>query len=171
MPVRSGGAAAGGGGLVGSESLHATTNSAALSWRAIVRQPGVTEALFAGIGFGLFFVFISRASEVAGHWPLVGARAVSVVMFILIGLASSTALLPERGSRMPVVFAGVLDAAAVIFFVMSTRTGLLSVGAAIAALYPAVTVLLARIISKKRIRRQQMVGLGLALCAVGLLAI
>lgn len=142
-----------------------------LSWKAIVRQPGVTEALFSGLGFGLFFVFIYRASELAGHWPLVSARAVSVVMFTLIALASSTALLPERGSRMPVVLAGVLDAAAAIFFVMSTRTGLLSVGAVLAALYPVVTVLLARIITKERIRRQQMAGLGLALVAVGLLAI
>jgi drug/metabolite transporter (DMT)-like permease len=55
--------------------------------------------------------------------------------------------------------------------VMSTRTGLLSVGAVLAALYPVVTVLLARIITKERIRRQQMAGLGLALCAVGLLTI
>ena len=149
----------------------ATDDASTMSWRAIVRQPGVTEALFSGVGFGLFFVFIYRASEVAGHWPLVSARAVSVVMFTLIALASSSALLPERGSRMPVVLAGVLDAAAAIFFVMSTRTGLLSVGAVLAALYPVVTVVLARIITKERIRRQQMLGLGLALCAVGLLAI
>jgi drug/metabolite transporter (DMT)-like permease len=154
-----------------SGSELAGTNTSALSWRAIVRQPGVTEALFSGLGFGLFFVFIYRASEVAGYWPLVSARAVSVVMFTLIALASSSALLPERGSRMPVVLAGVLDAAAAIFFVMSTRIGLLSVGAVLAALYPVVTVLLARIITKERIRKQQMAGLALALCAVGLLAI
>lgn len=140
-----------------------------LSWGAIIRQPGVTEALFAGVGFGLFFVFITRASDVAGHWPLVSARAVPIVMFTLLALASSAALLPERGSRMTVVLAGLLDAAAAVFFVMSARIGLLSVGAALAALYPVVTVLLARIITKKRIRRHQLVGMGLALCAIGLL--
>jgi drug/metabolite transporter (DMT)-like permease len=145
--------------------------ASALSWRAIVRRPGVTEALFSGVGFGLFFVFISRSNEIAGPWPLVSARAVSVMMFTLIALAASTALLPEGRSRMPLVLAGLLDAAAAVFFVMSTRTGLLSVGAALAALYPVVTVLLARIITKERIRPQQMAGLGLALCAVGLLAI
>ncbi len=67
------------------------------------------------------------------------------------------------------VLAGLLDAAAAVFFVMSARIGLLSVGAALAALYPVVTVLLARIITKKRIRRHQLVGMGLALCAIGLL--
>ncbi len=164
-------AVAAGDAKTGVATASTSESRSVLSWRAIVRQPGVTEALFSGVGFGLFFVFIYRANEIAGHWPLVSARAVSVVMFTLIALASSTALLPERGSRIPVVLAGLLDAAAAIFFVMSTRIGLLSVGAVLAALYPVVTVLLARIITKERIRRQQMAGLGLALCAVGLLAI
>ena len=148
----------------------AAAASPSLSWRSIVGQPGVTEALFSGLGFGLFFVFISRSSELAGHWPLVSARGVSVVMFTLIALASSGSILPERGSRMPVIVAGLLDAAAAVFFVMSTRAGLLSVGVVLAALFPVVTVLLARIITKERIRRHQMLGLGLALCAVALLA-
>jgi drug/metabolite transporter (DMT)-like permease len=121
---------------------HATTEAApasnsegtsALSWRAAVRRRAVTDALLSGVGFGLFIVFISRSNGVAGQWPLVSARAVSVAMFALIALAGSTALLPEGGSRVPVVFA--------------------------------------RIITKEQIRRQQMAGLGLALCAVGLLAI
>ncbi|MBT5554228.1 MAG: hypothetical protein HOJ85_10725 [Ilumatobacter sp.] len=90
-------------------------------------------------------------------------------MFTLIALASTTALLPERGSRMTVVLAGLLDAAAAVFFVISARIGLLSVGAALAALYPVVAVLLPRIINKKRIRSHQLVGLGLAPCAIGLL--
>jgi uncharacterized membrane protein len=143
---------------------------ASLSWRAIVAQPGVTEALFSGVGFGLFFVFIYRTGESAGQWPLISARLVSVVMFALVALATTTTLLPERGSRRPVVLAGFLDAAAAIFFVMSTRVGLLSVGAVLAALYPVATVVLARVIAKERIRRQQMAGLVLALVAVGLLA-
>ena len=155
----------------GAPTVAGAQSSSPLSWRAIVGQPGVTESLFSGVGFGLFFVFIYRASESAGHWPLVSARGVSVVMFTMIALASSGAILPERGSRLPVVLAGLLDAAAAIFFVMSTRAGLLSVGAVLAALYPVVTVLLARIITKEKIRRQQMLGLGLALCAVGLLAV
>lgn len=158
------------------QPLGATEGSAdrsrgsVVSWRAIVRQPGVPEALLSGIGFGLFFVFIYRSSEVAGHWPLLSARAISVVMFGLIALATTTTMLPERGSRRPVLLAGVLDAAAAVFFVMSTRIGLLSVGAVLAALYPVATVVLARVITKERIRREQMAGLVLALVAVGLLA-
>jgi drug/metabolite transporter (DMT)-like permease len=153
-------------------NVATTGKASSLSWRAIVGQPGVSDALVSGIGFGLFFVFISRASELAGYWPLVGARAVSVAIFVLVALGGTTArIVPDRGTRLTVVLAGVLDAAAAVLFVLSTREGLLSVGAVLAALYPVVTVLLARLISKERIRPQQFVGLALGFVAVGLLAI
>ena len=139
--------------------------------RSIFSRPGVVDALFSGIGFGLFFVFIARTAESAGHWPLVSARGISVVMFVAGALLTRSAVLPERGSRRAVVLAGCLDAAAALFFVLSTRDGLLSVGAVLASLYPAVTIVLARFISNERIVKTQLVGLGLAAAAVSLLAI
>lgn len=152
-------------------AVRGEPSNAALSWKAIVGQPGVADALIAGLGFGLFFVFISRASEDAGQWPLVSARAVSVVMMVLIAVAGSTRLLPERGSRLPVALAGLLDAAAAVCFVLAVRNGLLSAAAMLAALFPIVIVVLLRVSAKERIGRVQVVGLGLACCAIGLLAI
>ncbi|MDJ0769690.1 MAG: EamA family transporter [Ilumatobacter sp.] len=139
-------------------------------WRRMLAQPGIPEALLSGIGFGTFFVFIYRASESAGHMPLAGARLVSVVMFTIGALATRTAVFPERGSRVGVVLAGLFDAAAAVLFVLATRAGLLSIGAVLASLYPAVTVLLARVVTKERITRTQLAGMALALAAVGLLA-
>ncbi len=147
------------------------TDPSSLRLSAMLRLPGVPEALLSGVGFGAFFVFISRAGEEAGHWPLVSARAISVVMFAVAALVTSTALLPERGSRRWVVVAGLLDAAAAVCFVLATRAGLLSVGAVLASLYPGVTVVLARFVGHERIRRQQLFGLALAAVAVSLLAI
>lgn len=151
--------------------IERRTDPSAFDLRRTLRQPGLPEALLSGVGFGAFFVFISRAGESAGYWPLVGARTVSVVMFAIAALITSTAVLPARGSRRWVVLAGVLDAAAAVFFVLSTRAGLLSVGAVLASLYPVVTVLLARFVGGERIRRQQLVGLALAIGAVSLLAV
>lgn len=139
--------------------------------RSIVGRPGIVDALFSGLGFGLFFVFIARTSEEAGHWPLVSARLISVVMFVAIALVTAGAVLPERGSRRAVVLAGVLDAVAALFFVLSTRSGLLSVGAVLASMYPAVTIVLARFIAQERIARRQVIGLALAAAAVSMLAL
>ncbi len=138
---------------------------------SILQRPGVVEALLSGIGFGLFFVFIARTSEAAGHWPLVSARFISVVIFSAVAIMTMTAVVPDRASRPPVVVAGLLDAAAAVCFVLATRSGLLSVGAVLASLYPAVTVLLARVIAQERIARQQLVGLALAGAAITLLVL
>jgi uncharacterized membrane protein len=137
----------------------------------LLATPGLPEALMSGLGFGTFYVCIARASATAGHWPMVSARGVSVVLFTVVALATSTAVLPERGSRRYVVLAGVLDAAAAVMFVLAANAGLLSVGAVLASLYPAVTVVLARAHGAERIAPRQMLGLALALGAVTLLAV
>ncbi|MFN3255927.1 MAG: EamA family transporter [Ilumatobacter sp.] len=139
--------------------------------RKMLGRPGVIEALFSGLGFGLFFVFIARTSEEAGHWPLVGARFISVVMFAAGAIIALSAVMPHRDSRRTVILAGLLDAAAAVFFVLATRSGLLSIGAVLASLYPAITVLLARFVGKERITRVQLGGLVLAGGAVTLLVL
>lgn len=138
---------------------------------ALLRRPGVLDALFAGIGFGVFFVLIARASDTAGHWPLVSARFVSVVMFAAGAIIATRSVLPDRASRPAVVLAGLLDAAAAVLFVASTHEGVLSVGAALAAMYPVATVLLARFVGHERITRRRGSGLVLAGLAVALLAV
>lgn len=140
-------------------------------WRRALAQPGLPEALLSGIGFGTFYVFIGRASATAGHWPLVSARGLSVVMFTIAALLTSTAVLPARGTRRGVALAGTLDATAAVLFVLAANAGLLSIGAVLASLYPAVTVVLARVHGKERVARRQVVGLALALGAVVLLAV
>lgn len=148
-----------------------TSPSALSTLRSILRRPGIIDALLSGVGFGLFFVFIARTSSTAGQWPLASARGISAAMFFVGALMARGAVLPEKGSRRAVVLAGVLDAIAAVFFVLSTRAGLLSVGAVLASLYPAATIVLARFISHERIGRRQVLGLMLAGIAVSLLAI
>jgi uncharacterized membrane protein len=66
---------------------------------------------------------------------------------------------------------GVLGAGASISYFLSTQAGLLSIVAVLTALYPAATVLLARIVLDEPITRRQSVGLGLAGIAVVLIVL
>ena len=60
---------------------------------------GVTYALGAGLGFGLFFVALSYTDDGSGLWPLVGARAASVTVVGLAALAGAfDARIPRRGN-------------------------------------------------------------------------
>ena len=63
-----------------------------------------------------------------------------------------------------------LDVLATVAFMLATREGLLTVVAVITALYPAATVLMARIVLKEHLQSMQRVGLLLAAVSVGVLA-
>jgi uncharacterized membrane protein len=63
-----------------------------------------------------------------------------------------------------------LDVAATAMFMLATREGLLTVVAVITALYPAATVLMARIVLKEHLQGLQRWGLALAAVSVAVLA-
>jgi drug/metabolite transporter (DMT)-like permease len=70
-----------------------------------------------------------------------------------------------------IVFVGWTDAGANGLYGQASRHGLVSITAVLASLYPAVTVVLARVIEGERTKRIQDVGVGLALGGIVLLAV
>jgi uncharacterized membrane protein len=68
------------------------------------------------------------------------------------------------------IITGILDSTANGLFQMASQRGLLSIVAVLGSLYPAATVVLARVVIKERINRVQSVGVLLALSAAVLLA-
>ena len=79
-------------------------------------------------------------------------------------------LVPPRPAWAAVVGAGVLDVTANAAYLAATRTGLLSVVAVVSSLYPASTVVLARLVLGERLHRLQIVGLVMAAARVVALA-
>jgi drug/metabolite transporter (DMT)-like permease len=135
------------------------------------RPKGLGLALLAGLGFGSFFILISRVSNGAVFWPLAAARLSSLLFLLAVVLIRRQKVLPEK-SVWPVVFlAGALDVAGNVFFVLATHAGRLDVAAILSSLYPAVTVLLATIILKERVTRLQAIGILVALVAIPLISI
>jgi drug/metabolite transporter (DMT)-like permease len=134
------------------------------------RPKGLGLALLAGLGFGSFFILISRVSQGAVFWPLAAARLSSFLFLFAILLIRRQKVIPAK-SVWPVIFlAGALDGAGNVFFVLATHAGRLDVAAILASLYPAVTVLLATIILKERVTRLQAIGIVVALVAIPLIA-
>jgi drug/metabolite transporter (DMT)-like permease len=132
---------------------------------------GLGLALLAGLGFGSFFILISRVSHGAVFWPLACARLSSLLFLLAVVLIRRQKILPEK-SVWPVVFlAGALDVAGNVFFVLASHAGRLDVAAILSSLYPAVTVLLATIILKERVTRLQAIGIVIALVAIPLISL
>lgn len=125
----------------------------------------------AAVGFAAFFIAIDQTSEMAGLWPLVGARAVSTPLaFVAAAFAGGFGPPPRR--IFPVVaIAGVADMAANVTVLLSLQTGPLAVNAVLISLYPVFTVMAAVVLLRERPTWIQRFGIVLALIAAVLLAI
>jgi drug/metabolite transporter (DMT)-like permease len=127
--------------------------------------------VLAGLGFGVFFAALSRCSPAAGLWPLVAARAASLSGCLLASLIARHPLRLERPARWPAMGAGLADMGANILFLLASQCGLLSLVAIVTSLFPAPTVLLARIFLRQRIPPVRFAGFVLALAGVGLISL
>ena len=134
-----------------------------IGWRPIAM------AIFAGVGFGSYFVCLARSDSDSGLWPVVASRFVSSLLVIpLAGILGSLTRLPRAVLPLALV-AGALDATANVAFLLASRHGLLSLSGVITALYPAGTVLLAAFLLSERTGQVQRVGLAIAVASVVLI--
>lgn len=130
---------------------------------------GVPYALLAALGFGLFFVAMDGAADRSPSWAL-AANRVTGVTILTVAMVVARPSLPSGGVRTlaPLILIGFLDTAANLLYAIASRIGLLSLGAALASLYPVVVVLLARFFLAERLRRAQFVGVVATLAGVAL---
>jgi drug/metabolite transporter (DMT)-like permease len=119
-------------------------------------------ACVAGLGFGLYFVFLAKAGDHSGLWPLVISRVVSAILIVPLAIARDAVAFVRGRMLAVVVLAGACDAFANMSFLLATRHGLLSLASVLTSLYPATTVLLAVLLLREHTSLVQRVGLGLA---------
>lgn len=130
---------------------------------------GVQLAVAAGIAVGFFFVCLERTSATSGLWPLVPARIVSIALFSAIAFGTSRPVLVPRSVMAIAVGGGALDMLANAFYLVAVQRGQLSVVATLASLYPASTIVLARIVLDERWSRLQAAGIVAAVVATVLI--
>ena len=149
-----------------SQSNHPEPAAADREQKTGSRASSFSLALLAGVVIGFFFLALARTSADAGLWPLVTARIVSVSLFSGMALLTSQSLRIPAGILGTVAAGGVLDMLANFLYLIATRTGPLSVAVTLASLYPASTVLLARVVLHERLSRTQWLGVACAMVAV-----
>jgi drug/metabolite transporter (DMT)-like permease len=125
----------------------------------------------AGLGFGLYFVFLARAGDDSGLWPLVVSRLASAALIVPLAKARGAVAFIRGRMLAVVVLAGACDALANMSFLLAARHGLLSLASVLTSLYPATTVLLAVWLLHEHTSRVQRAGLALAGAAIVLITV
>jgi len=127
-------------------------------------------ALLSGLSFGCFFILIAQVESGKVFTPLVLARC---IMFL-------TGLLLLRKNRLPfpspvlhpiALLAGFLDASGNVLFLLAKQFTRLDTAVVLSSLYPAGTILLAKLILKENISLRQWLGITACLAAIILISI
>ena len=132
---------------------------------------GVVYGLVAGAFFALLFIGLDRAGSGSGLWPVAAAAAGELVAALVAAAAVRSFRLCGGRARLLAAITGVAGAAGTILFFVATHHGLLAVTAVLTSLYPAVTILLARVMLGERLTALRLAGLGLAGVCVSLIAV
>jgi len=130
---------------------------------------GVAAAALAGVGFAGFYLCIHQATG-SPIWGAAISRIGSLTATAIAVIATRAPLKLDRSSIGLGFFAGSFDVTGSAFFMFASEHGRLDEAVVITSLYPAITVLLARLVLKEHFSRWRFVGLLAALAAVPLIA-
>jgi drug/metabolite transporter (DMT)-like permease len=132
---------------------------------------GVTLALVAALGFGLFVVGLDAASDGGATWAVVVARASSTSLALCAVLLVAAPLRPPTSLLPAIAAVGLFDTTANVLVAFATTYGSAGIVAVLSALYPLTTIVLARIALGERLDRHRRVGGVLALAGAALVAV
>ena len=133
---------------------------------------GLLYGVVAGLGFGTYTIMINMTSDGSELLPLIPARAATMLVVILIALAGVWKI--TSFSRVPtwiVAGSGLFDVGANAALLVGLRVGSLALVSVASSLFPAVTVVLARIFNQERLHARQVLGLIMTLVAISAIAL
>jgi len=150
---------------VGLATRSAETSEPGASRRALAL------AGIAALGFGGFYVGMDAAVDSSEPLSsLLLARVTAIAVLVVAFAVLRPRLTPDSAALPSLALIGLLDVGANACFAIGTDTGLLSVVAVLASLYPVTTVVLARALLGERLAAVQTAGVAVALAGVAMIA-
>jgi drug/metabolite transporter (DMT)-like permease len=134
------------------------------------RPEGIGLAVLSGIGFAGFYLCIRQAGQASPLWIATLTRCGGLLITGLIVLLQRRFRdITPAGVRWGVL-TGCIDSFGTVLFILASQSGRLDEAVVMSSLYPAMTVLLARLFLKEHFTRWKFVGLVAALAAVPMIA-
>jgi len=131
---------------------------------------GVGLALVAALGFGLFVVFLGAAADESASWAAAIARGTAVVAVAVAVVLTRTSVTTPARLLPAILGVGVFDTSANALISVATTRGEIGIVAVLSALYPVMTIVLARLLLHERLDSGRRAGGVLALAGAALVA-
>ena len=131
---------------------------------------GVAFGLVAGAFFALLFIGLNRAGSGSGLWPVAATQVSEMVVALAAAVATRNVGLPAGRPGLLAAVTGLAGAVGTILFFFASHDGFLTITSVLTSLYPAVTIVLARVMLGERLTRLRLAGLALAGACVALIA-
>jgi drug/metabolite transporter (DMT)-like permease len=132
---------------------------------------GVALAVAAGGALGTSFICFAAVSDASGLWPVVASRVAAVAaVAVVVSIRRPEQIVLPAPARRVAIIAGVCDVLATVALLAGLRAELAVLVAALAALAPGFTVVCAWALAGERVGREQLVGVGLALAGLAMIA-
>jgi drug/metabolite transporter (DMT)-like permease len=132
---------------------------------------GVGLALLAALGFGIYFPWMHAAGDVDFWWASLVFRTTALLLVASAVAARRPELRLSPKYLAIALLVGVGDMLGNLLFAASSNSGLVSLTAVLASLYPVVTVMLAAAVLRERVAPLQRGGIALTLAGVVLISI
>jgi drug/metabolite transporter (DMT)-like permease len=130
----------------------------------------VVVATLGGFFFGVFFVFMAHGSKDSPLLTLWAMRATVTVAFVVAALVRRTTGGLRPWDYLWIVGVAAGDLGANLSFGVASTKGYVSITSVLSALFPVVTVLLARAVLHERLRRIQIAGVAVTMLGVALIS-
>jgi drug/metabolite transporter (DMT)-like permease len=139
------------------------------SSEAHLRRRDLILALLAGFSFAAFFILLSEIPHGSLFYPLAIAKTISILTAVIILAVQSKRVVPAADPVL--LLAGVLEAGGNWGYLLARQLTRLDIAVVVSSMYPAVTVILAWLVTRQHISRSQWGGMVLCLVAVALIAL
>jgi len=126
---------------------------------------GLLMGVLAGLGFGLFFIFMARIEPGPIFSPLIFGKLASIAVALFVIIMKKMPLSNPMANPLALL-AGFLDVMANVLYLVSSSLTRPDIAAVLVCTYPAVTVLLSMLFLKEKINRSQ--GFGVLVCIVAI---
>jgi drug/metabolite transporter (DMT)-like permease len=134
-------------------------------------RSGIEFAVVAGLGIGLFTIFLGLIPEGSVLWPLALVKLSALTVLVVVIAVGRGAWQVPRRVVPTAVGVGSFDMLGNGLFLLAAQVGGLAIASILTSLYPVTTVILAAVLLNEQITRSHVVGIVAAIAAIMLIGV